>query len=103
MSGYSQRIKNKLEDPEFLKDYDEDYYKEEAMSGFSHHELQAAFSFVKDKENWKNEIRARIPSEDLRITDIAVGFICGSRLEVVEEDDDTCLVYGPGYYVCIGS
>jgi hypothetical protein len=72
------------------------------FAGYTQSRLDAAFSAVQDKENWKKPIAAIINSKDLAVTIAAISFFAGCSSSVVVRDDGTCSISAIGYYQAVG-
>ena len=70
---------------------------------YTREELAEAFAKVKNRNDWKKPIRAKIKVEDFDAACAAVAFYTGSQLEIVEVLGDKYKVHAAGYYSAIGS
>jgi hypothetical protein len=72
--------------------------------GFKIGDLRAAFCAIQNTENWKFQIKARVPKAEFGKFNAAAIFFAGSPLKVTADwTDGTVSVYGAGYYNCIGA
>ena len=85
------------------------------LGGYSQAELEAAFSLVAPKDNWKMPINAALPlsttAADVEMIAFAIMFFTGSEASFkfvkVVEDYETKMkpakVTAPGYYAAVGA
>ena len=102
-----------VKNPKFKKAVEYSYedkeinFKEFMKKARHYHDLHHNLGKKKtDREqlHWKDELFAVINPKDLNKFADAVGFYCGSELEVLERISRTkVLVYASGYWVNIGS
>lgn len=73
--------------------------------GYTQAQLKAAFDLVKNPENWKLRIDARVPgSTDVMLLHSAVEFFTGGAATIATDARSGELhVQASGYYACIGS
>ena len=101
----SSTVKAVTQNEEFVSDLylPKAFLDMEATNGYTNLELHAAFSLIKNEENWKEAIEAEINAEDYEICAEACHYIAGSHLVVVEEyQNGTIRVVAAGYYDDIG-
>lgn len=66
--------------------------------GFSLNQLQAAFSKVQDKKNWKAPVFASVSMDELAITMLAVEFYTATKVEVQQiMGNGNVLIFAKGY------
>lgn len=85
---------------EILKEMDNQFV---SPQGWTRGELSEAFDKVKNQENWKEPINARIPRVDYPMVGQAIIFFTGSVPKFVFHADYTVSVTADGYYQAVGS
>jgi hypothetical protein len=80
-----------------------EYWMSKSMGGYTREELQGVFDKICNQENWKDCIKATIPTSEYRKADVAAVFFTGGGLEIVAERGDVLDVFGHGYYHHIGA
>ena len=70
---------------------------------FSEAEMNAAFSAVQNKENWKYPIEAEIEASEMAVTAEAIIFYTGGAATFSTLAGGKLLVRAPGYYASVGS
>lgn len=74
-----------------------------AIKKYTQEQLEQAFNLVKDKTNWKNPIKAKVPLDtDIELITEAVIHFTGGSPEIVQRKTHY-QVSASGYYLCIGS
>tara|TARA_E500000318_G_scaffold54190_1_gene50468 strand:- start:400 stop:660 length:261 start_codon:yes stop_codon:yes gene_type:complete len=80
-----------------------EYWMSKSRGGYTREELQDAFDKICNQENWKDCIKATIPTSEYRKADVAAVYFTGGGLEIVAERGDVLDVFGHGYYHHIGA
>jgi hypothetical protein len=73
------------------------------FAGYKRSELEAAFTAVQDRDNWKKPIAAIVARKDVDVTIAAIVFFAGCSASVAPRDDDTWMIDAVGYYRAVGS
>ena len=77
------------------------------LGGYTQADLDAAFSLVAPKDNWKMPISATLPSitsiAKLKMIAFAITFFTGSTATFGKTAGGKILITAPGYYNAIGA
>ena len=75
----------------------------DTYGGYTTEQLQAAFSKITNKKNWKKALKGVIEASEFDVTEKAAIFYAGSPLESRKLANGKLEVWGGGYYVHIGA